>query len=455
VIPARLRRTPPDLLIGALLALATFAAYSVGAGRAMSLDSAATVGHFVLTPSWLDPLRRQVDLNNQPLFSFLERIVVQVTGSHSEPVLRFLPTLAAAVTIGLLTVVAARRLGVVAGVTAGVVLATNATFVIESRDVRGYSLAALCSVVATVVLARLLADRPAPRRVEVWYVLAIAVGIGMHLYVLLLVPAHVAAAVASSRLSRRWVARWAVAVAAGALPYVALAGTMLHHVGPRRGFNPDLPVVMVRTLAGAAIEKPLPAWAFATALVALLAGLAVARPRRVVLAMAGAELAAFVVIWRVVAAIDTYTRFWMFLLPGCAWVVASLVSRVRWLAVPVVAAALAMTTTLAPLYTADDWGFRVAARWIDAAAASGRVTCSLAPRPGSGLQPILAYTHRFRLVRSLPELDGCDVVVEPRRAEPGLHAAMSDRQRFPYAYLTHNPNPILVVSREPLPAAGG
>src|SRR4051812_39318619 len=163
---ARLRRTVrPDVLLGTLLGLATFAAYSVGAGRAMSLDSAATVGHFVLTPSWVDPLRRQVDLNNQPLFSFLERIVVRVSGSHSEPVLRFLPMLAAALTVGLLTVVAARRLGAVAGVTAGVVLATNATFVIESRDVRGYSLAALCSVVATVLLAQLLADRPAPRRV--------------------------------------------------------------------------------------------------------------------------------------------------------------------------------------------------------------------------------------------------------------------------------------------------
>jgi hypothetical protein len=213
--------------------------------------------------------------------------------------------------------------------------------------------------------------------------------------------------------------------------------------------------MMIRTLGGSVIEKPLPQWAFAVALLALLAGVAVTRPRRVVLAMAAAELAAFVVIWRVVAPIDTYTRFWMFLLPGCAWVVASLVARVRWLALPVVAASLAMATTLGPLYTIDDWGFRAAARWIDAAADEGRATCSLAPRPGSGLQPILAYTHRFRLVRSLPELAGCDVVVEPRRAEPGLHAAMRDRDRFPYAYLTDNRNPILVVSREPLAAAGG
>jgi hypothetical protein len=449
---ARLRRTVrPDVLVGTLLGLATFALYSVGAGRTLSYDSASTVGYFVMTPSWLDPFRRQVDLNNQPLLSFAERVVVHLTGSHSEPVLRFLPALAAAVTVGLLAVVAARRLGIVAGVTAGVVLATNVTFVVEAREVRGYSCAALCSLVATLLLLRLL--RSPSRRIEAAYVLTIGVGIGMHLYVVLLVVAHVTVVVVLGRTSWRWVARWAAALACGALPYVVIGPAMLRHPGRGRGFLPPLPVLLVRAVAGVSLAYPFPSWALAVGLVALVAGAVVARPRRVVLAVAGVQVAAFLGIWLVVRPADTYARFWTFLLPGCAWLVASLVSRFRWLAVPVLAACAAMVSAIVPGYRDDVWDFRTAAALVDDAAARGLETCSLDLGNGSTLQPLFGYTHRFRVVSTRAEVRTCDVVV--RMTAHSLREVLGTRAEFPYGYLTRASSPILIVSKVPLTPAGG
>ena len=61
--------------------------YQIGSGRSLDYDSSLTVGAFVKTHSLLDPLKRQIQLNNHPLFSILEHIVWSL-GFHSETYLR-------------------------------------------------------------------------------------------------------------------------------------------------------------------------------------------------------------------------------------------------------------------------------------------------------------------------------------------------------------------------------
>src|SRR5260370_7288066 len=63
------------------------------------------------------------------------------------------PALAAGGTVGVSTAVLAKRFGLVAGACAGIFIATNPLFVESSRDVRGYSLAALLAVLATISLS--------------------------------------------------------------------------------------------------------------------------------------------------------------------------------------------------------------------------------------------------------------------------------------------------------------
>jgi 4-amino-4-deoxy-L-arabinose transferase-like glycosyltransferase len=445
------RAVPGDVVLGAVSGLVTFAVYAIGAGRLLWYDSAAAVGHFVDTPSWLDPFRRQVDFNNQPLFTSAVRTLVHLSGRRDEVTLRLLPMLAGAATVAVLVTVATRRLGAVAGVCAGAVLATNNMFVVESREVRPYSIAALCTLVSTLLLARLLArDGPPSWRLEAAYVGSLAVGIGMHLYVVLVVVGHATAVLALRRLSRRWLGRWTVALGAGLLTYAGVADTMISHPGRGRRYDPRLLRTLLRSLGGTASDHPQPPWALAVVLVVLIAGLALARPRRVYLAVAGGQVVAFVLIWQVVRPGDTYPRFWTFATPACGWLVAVVVARARWVAVPVLAAATALAAVQAPRYDEEEWTWKVAAAYVDYAADRGLTACAPGPHDGSRLQPLLAYTKRYRIVTSPADLATCDVVVLTTGATRDIWLALRDRTVWRYAYQTTNRYPAHVLSRVPL-----
>src|SRR5947209_15077949 len=150
-------------LTGALLGVATFAVYMIGSNRSFGYDAAATFANFVATPSLLDAFAfrsviptipvTQVATNDHVLLSLISHVIYSVSGSRNEVVYRALPALAGGATVGVATAALARSFGLLAGVCAGLFVATDPLFVDNSRDLRGYSLAALGCVVATLLLA--------------------------------------------------------------------------------------------------------------------------------------------------------------------------------------------------------------------------------------------------------------------------------------------------------------
>src|SRR3989442_8259894 len=151
-----------SLLTGALLGVATFAVYMIGSNRSFGYAAAATFANFVATPSLWDAFAvrsviptipvTQVAGNDHVLVSLLSHVIYSATGSRNEVVYRLLPAFGGGATVGLSTGVLVRRFGFLAGLCAGLYIATDPLFVDNSRDLRGYSLAALGSVVATLLL---------------------------------------------------------------------------------------------------------------------------------------------------------------------------------------------------------------------------------------------------------------------------------------------------------------
>src|SRR5258708_8222205 len=143
-------------IAGAILGGATAAAYLVGANRSFGSDGAATFATFVATPSLWDafPIHsvlptvpiKLVASNDHVLLSFLGHLIYSLTGSRAEVVYRLLPAVAAGGTVGLSTVVLARRFGIGAGVCAGLFIATHPLFVENRRATRAFSSAPLCAI---------------------------------------------------------------------------------------------------------------------------------------------------------------------------------------------------------------------------------------------------------------------------------------------------------------------
>lgn len=437
------------LLLGVLATALTVAAYAPGLDRGLGYDSAATVGYFVDTPSMLDAFRRQVDLNNQPLFSFLERLVIVAAHNRSEVVLRALPVLAGAAAVGLLVAAAVRRHGVLAGLCAGLFTGANAIVAYYSREVRSYSLLAFASVASTLLLYGLLRD---DRRLRGWgtvgYCLTLALGLGVHLYMVFVLLGQAAIVVARRRLDWRWVGRWLVGTALGVLPYLGIAAQMIGSPGRGRGFLPKLPLDVVTALLGAYPPASVPGLALMAAVV--LTGGWTLRHRRDVRAATLTVVAAFLLLWLVVQPRDTYPRFFIWAVPALGWLVAVAVARYRWLAIAVVAGTVLLMPSLGAVFTGEIWTFRDAARYVDAAAEMGRTACAISPTTNH-LQPLVGYTDRFTAVSNAAQLDRCDLVVDPFPGRPRqVRAAIRDRRSFPDQVKLPGVVPGLVVARQPV-----
>ncbi len=162
--PKKAYTPAPSAFVGAILGVATAAVYLIGSGRAFGYDAAVTFANFVATPSMLDAFAVHSQQPTIPLFgiagndhvlvSLLSHLIYSTTGSRWEVVYRVIPALAAAGTVGVTAAVLVNRFGLTAGTCAGVFVATNPMFVVNSRDLRGYSLGVLCAVLATVLLPR-------------------------------------------------------------------------------------------------------------------------------------------------------------------------------------------------------------------------------------------------------------------------------------------------------------
>lgn len=399
-----------SLLPGVVLGVATAAVYLVGANRSFGYDAAATFSNFVATPSLWDafafhqvlptiPLKI-VASNDHVLISLISHVIYSLTGSRDELVYRLTPALAAGATVGVTATVLIRRFGWPAGASAALFVATNPLFVDNSRDLRGYSLAALGCVVATLLLAgkrtrwRLLA-----------YALVMGLAIAAQFFSGVVLIAHVAwiawrrTRAELTQLTPAWAAAAAIGIAANAyIQYVEV----IQHGYPPSQFDPTFPRDMVLFLLGAPALVPIGLWLATTGL-----GLWTLRDQPWLWTTIAVVAAVVAVLWLILQPAFLYPRFFVFLVPGVAFVVAAAVKRWKVLAPVVVLGAVVAAVTQAPGYTEDPLALHAAASAIDRVHASGARACVL----HADEQVLAGYTNGFTVVTSADQLASCDAVV--------------------------------------------
>jgi len=419
-------------------------AYLPGLGRSLDFDSAETVGLFVKAgPPWA-AFQRQAVFNNHPSFSFLEQLVRVATGSTGAATMRLLPIACAALAVGVLTWFCARRHGVVAGIVAGGVLAANPTFVGLSRSVRGYSLLTLCAVVSTVLVAD---DRPGRSRwYDVGYAVVAGVGLATHLYMAPVLAAHAGVVIARRQLDERWRLRFLGALVVAGAAYAGMARAMVDATSAHaRTFQADMPWRVATMVTGGG-------WASVVLAPLATIGAILVLRRRGARGAALALAAVLVVLWVGLESAALSDRFFVWLVPGAAYLVAVTVGRV-----PVAALVVAGWTALAvasvvPGYTADPTAYRQAAAVIRRVDAAGARACVV----DVGVPPMLGYLdapRQFAVVTDPGQLESCDVVVVAAwwRSTKAWFAAdnrviAAAERRYAYRTVLPATDPTLVLS---------
>ena len=398
-------------LVGVALGAATAAAYLIGSGRVFGYDSAVTFANFIATPSLLDafavhtqqatiPLA-QIAGNDHVLVSLVSHVIYSLSGSRSEVVYRLVPALAAGGTVGVAAWALAQRFGQLAGASAAVYLATNPMFVENSRDVRGYSLATLCGLLATVLFFG-----PRTRWRLVLYGSLLGLAIAAHAYAGLVLVAHVVWVLVRRSwpefrtLFPAWVLASVIAVAANG--YILWVDATQHGFLAKL-FDPTFPVELVTYLLGAPSLLALGLWLSAAGL-----GLFAARREPLVWASIAIVAVAAAVVWLVVQPPFLYPRFFIVALLGVAYLLAAAVKRWRVLAPVVLLGGIAGALVEVPNYTADPLALRQAAAAVSSADAAGQRVCLI----HSDEQVLGAYAPSgFTVVTSAGQLQACDVVV--------------------------------------------
>jgi hypothetical protein len=401
------------IVVGVLLAVATTAAYLIGSGRSFGYDAAATFANFVATPNLVDAfavhavmpsiILKSIASNDHVFFSLVSHVIYSLTGSRSEVVYRLLPALAAGATVGMSAVVLSRRFGLLAGASAALFIATNPLFVDNSRDLRGYSLAALLALVATLLL--LGAQANWTRRRLVAYSVLLGLAIATHVFLIVVLAGHVVwIGMRRSRSEFKWlIPAWIGAFAIGAAANANIeVMVFLQHGFPPSVFDPTFPRDLVLFLVGAPAVLPMGLWV-------ATAGLGLFAARREPLMWASIAVIAVVVaiLWLGLQPAYLYPRFFIFLIPGVAYLMAAAIQRWKVLAPIVVAGAVAAIVAQAPGYTEDPLALPQAAAAVDAAQSGGGQPCVI----HADEQVLAAYTTQFKVVERADQLDGCSEIV--------------------------------------------
>jgi hypothetical protein len=423
-------------VVGAALGIATTAAYLIGSGRSFGYDAAATFGNFVATPNLIDafavhsamptmPLK-SIASNDHVFLSLISHVIYSLTGSRSEVVYRLVPALAAGGTVGVSAAALARRFGLLAGASAGLFIATNPMFVENSRDLRGYSLAALLALLSTLVLLNSLSlkGRGLGSGARVAYALLLGLAIATHVFVIVVLAVHVVwVAIRRSmadvkRLAPVWTAALGVGVAANAnIEFMEF----VQHGFPPGMFNPSFPLYLVLFLVGAPVLLPLGLWLSTAGL-----GLWAVRREPRVWAAVGVLAAVVAILWLVLQPAYLYPRFFIFLIPGVAYLMAPAIKRWWVLAPVVVAGAIFAIAAQVPGYTEDPLALPQAANAVELSRAGGGSPCVI----HSDESVLAAYTTVFTVVTTADQLKGCtEVVIVSWNVDPPLRDLAA--QEFP------------------------
>ena len=399
-----------EVWVGLLLGIATFAAYMIGSNRSFGYDAAASFANFIGTPSIWDAFAvrsviptipvTQVATNDHVLLSLLSHFIYSATGTRSEVVYRLLPALAAGATVGMSTAALARRFGILAGICAGLFIATDPLFVDNGRDIRGYSLAALGSVIATLILSsrwtrgRLIA-----------YALIMGLSISAQLFAGVVLLCHVAWMLTRRsrpelvRLAPAWFVSLLIGVAANAnIQFIEFT----QHGLPAPMFYPTFPSDLVFFLLGAPVLLPIGLWLSSAGL-----GLWLQRREPWLWATIAVMAAVVLVLWLVLRPAFLYPRFFIFLVPACGYLMAAAIARWWVLAPVVVLGAAAAVVSQASGYTEDPLALPQAAAAVERIHESGQRACVI----HSDEQVLSAYTTDFTVVTRPEQLHDCDAVV--------------------------------------------
>jgi hypothetical protein len=403
------RRGPA--IAGIILGVATFAAYMIGSGRSFGYDSAATFANFVATPSLWDsfairsalpsiPLK-DVASNDHVLLSLISHLIYSSTGARSEIVYRLLPAVAAGGTVGVMATALARKFGLVAGVSAALYIATDPLFVENSRDLRGYSLATLCAVLASI----LLASGPWTRSRLLVYALLMGFAFAAQFFAVVVLAAHVAW-MANRRslpllmqLAPAWLVAALIGIAANAnIQFMEL----IQHGYPPSLFYPTFPRDLLYFVLGAPVVLALGLW-----LSAVILGIWTLRREPWLWASVAVLSIVVAILWLGLQPAYLFPRFFIFLVPGCAVLMAAAIARWKVLAPVVLLGAVIAAVNQVPGYTEDPLALPQAAAFVERSHAAGGRVCVI----HADEQLLAGYTMEFTVVTSEEQLSSCDAVV--------------------------------------------
>ena len=440
-----MRRRGP-VIAGILLGVATTAIYLVGSNRSFGYDAAATFANFIATRSLWDAFAvhsamptielKSIASNDQVLVSFLSHLIYSATGSRNETVYRVLPAMAGGATVGVMATVMSRKFGMLAGISAALYIASVPLFVDNARDLRGYSLAALFSVLATILVAS--KERTRARRIA--YALLMGLAIAAQLFAAVVLVAHVVW-LATRRdvhpliqLAPAWIVAALIGVAANAnIQFMEL----VQHGYPASVFNPDFPRDLTLFLLGAPVLLPIGLWLSAAVL-----GLWVLRAEPWLWASVAVIVVVVAMLWLGLKPAYLYPRFFIFLVPGLAFLMAAAIARWKVLAPIVLVGAVAAGISQATGYTQDPLALPQAAAFVERTHAAGRTACVI----HADEQVLAAYTTDFKVVSSADQLSGCDaVVVVSWNVDLALRAQAA--QQFPRRTILPAYYPAVVLER--------
>jgi hypothetical protein len=212
---------------------------------------------------------------------------------------------------------------------------------------------------------------------------------------------------------------------------------LTRHALPPPLFYPTFPRDLVLFLAGAPVLLPVGLWLAS-------AGLGVWTERRSPWLWSTIAVVAAVVaiLWLGVRPGFFYPRFFIFLVPAVAYLMASAIRRWWVLGPVVVAGSIAAIISQAPGYTQDPLALPQAAAAVERLHSSGARVCVI----HSDEQVLSAYTTGFTVVTRPEQLAGCDAVVV---VSWGVDLALRDEaaQEFPRLTTLQAYYPAVVLER--------